>query len=362
MAAQLPALLFVLFGGLLADRVDRRRILIVFHLFSALPATLLAFAVDAGMLNYALLIVFALSVSFLNAFIQPARDSMLNQVSSGSLQRSVTIVMGFSFFSQIIGYGIAGQADVVGPVPLLVTQGLIAGLGGIASLMLPRPDPLPVTARRGALIEIGDGLRMVFSSPRMAPVMVLMFAVGIFYSGSFMVVNPLVVRDVYGGGAADIALSFMMFMSGTVVMTAVLLAVGGIERQGLGLLAALVGGGMILLITLLELPFAGYLVCIGCWGVGAAVAMSLARSIIQESAPDEYRARAMSIFTLGMLGGTPIGSPLMGYICTVAGPLSAYVVAASGMFVTVWVVWMKSDIANVNRLDAVGMNKEQPVA
>lgn len=356
MAAQLPALMFVLFGGLLADRFDRRRILIIFHLIASMPAILVAVAIDAGNLSYLLLISFALAVSALNSFIQPARDSLLNQVSGNNLQKSVAIVMGLSFFSQIVGYAIAAQADDLGPVPLLLVQGIVLVVGGLVSTRLPRGDTAIKNRDGGsALSAIMEGLTLVFSSPKMAPVMVLMFAVGIFYSGAFTVVNPLVVRDVYGGGSSDIALSFIAFMSGTIVTTAVLVAAGGIEKSGLGLMLALVLGGVCLLVALLHLPFTGYLICLGGWGVCAGVAMSLARSIIQENAPDSFRARAMSIYTLGMLGGTPIGSPLMGYVCTVTGPLSGYLVAVVGIYVTVIVVWLMTRLVDVTRMEVQGV-------
>ncbi len=357
MAAQLPALFFVLFGGLLADRVDRRRILITAHLIAALPAIALALSIEAGHFSYGLLITFALAFSTLNSFIQPARDSLLNQVSGSNLQRSVTLVMGLTFFSQILGYGMAAQADLLGPIPLLIMQGLVLGFGGILSFKLPRSTPQSLygrSARRSALSDIGEGLRVVFSSSRMAPVMVLMFAVGMFYSGAFMVVNPLVVRDVYGGGASDIAMSYIAFMSGTIITTAILISIGGINRSGLGLMLALLAGTCCLLTTLLRLPFAGYLVCLGGWGICAGVTISLARSIIQENAPENIRARAMSVFTLGMLGGTPIGSPLMGYVCTVSGPLSGYAVAVTGILITVSLVWFYSNLVNVHRMEVQG--------
>ena len=132
--------------------------------------------------------------------------------------------------------------------------------------------------------------------------------------------------------------------------TVLLVSMGGVEKQGLGLLLALLTGGGFLAATNLHLPFTGYLACIGLWGVCGGFAMSLARSIVQESAPDEYRARAMSIYSLGSLGGAPVGALLLGWLTGVVGPLQTYLVAVAGVAATVAVVWMTSAVAGVNRL------------
>ena len=81
MCIQMPGLVFILFGGLLADKVDRRTILIVFQFLAALPVFTLVLLIEISSLSYLMLIVFGIDLGNLNAFIQPARDSVLNQVS-----------------------------------------------------------------------------------------------------------------------------------------------------------------------------------------------------------------------------------------------------------------------------------------
>ena len=353
MMSYLPALVFILFGGLLADRIDRRKIIIAFHGLATLPVFVLALGIGAGYLNYTLMLFFALAVGALNAFIQPARDSLLNQVAGSNLQRAVTLAMGLTFGAQIIGYGIASQADAVGPAPLLLAQGLLLLVGSACALKLPSFTPTRqarAASGKSALGDIRDGIALIFGSERMAPVMILMFAVGIFYMGSFSVLNPLVVRDVYDGAAADIALSFICFMMGTILTTIILVSVGGVRHQGLGLMLALLIGGGCLVLTNLRLPFYGYLMCIGLWGMCGGAAMSLGRSIIQETAPEEYRARAMSIYVLGSLGGAPLGAVLLGLLSVALGPLESYLVAVTGVALIVACVWVWSDISRVDRL------------
>ena len=356
MVAQLPGLVLILFSGLMADRVDRRRILIVFHLLAAIPPFALAMLIVTGHVNYYVLMVFALVLGSFNTFLQPARDSLLNQVTTSDLQRAVTIVMGLSFASQVLGYALASSADAVGPVPLLLVQAVLLVAGGFLATRLPPgtrvPESLEVRQARAAsrhLSDIGEGLSLIVHSGRMAPVMILMFAVGIFYVGAFSVINPIVVRDIYGGGSADIALSFVCFMVGTIVTTVLLVSVGGVQKQGLGLMMALLTGGGCLTLASLNLSFPAYLFCIGLWGVCGGVAMSLGRAIIQESAPDSHRARALSVYSLGTLGGMPVGSVLMGWFIVVVGPLQSFLVAVTGVAVTVAFVWTTTDLKRVER-------------
>lgn len=355
MCTQLPGLMFILFGGLLADRLDRRKILIAFHVLASLPVFTLVLGIESGALSYSALLAFAVCVGTFNAFIQPARDSLLNQVSGNNLQRAVTVAMGLSFASQIIGFAVASRADNFGPVPILLVQGSVLLLGAVFAYRLPSFKPEVVAdhmepQRRTHLGQIADGLSLVFHSDRMRPVMILMAAVGVFYVGCFSVVNPLVVRDIYGGAAAEIALSFICFMVGTIFTTVLLVVIGGIHRQGLGLMVALVAGGFFLAFAAVGLPFPLYLFCIGCWGVCGGLAMSLGRSIVQESAPMNFRARAMSIYLLGTMGGMPIGSLLMGYLATMIGPLMSFLVAVLGIWIVVAWVGLRSRLVDVGRL------------
>ena len=251
MCAQLSGLVFILFGGLLADRVDRRKLLIAFHALAALPPLALAWGLSADLLSYWLLIGFSLLVGSFNSFLVPARDSMLNQVSGPNLHRSVTLFMGLSFSCQIVGFAVVSQADQIGAVPLLLTQGILLAAGGVFAFQLPSQTETVVEpdVRGSGLGDIKDGIVLILRSREMAPVMVLMCAVGMFYSGPFFVLNPLVVRDVYGGGAADIAISYICFMVGTVVMTFLLVVSGGVQKQGRGLMLSLVCGGLALLVA-----------------------------------------------------------------------------------------------------------------
>lgn len=349
MSMQVPALLLILLGGLLADRVDARKILINAHFLAALPAAGLALVLYTTELTYFAMILYALATGTILAFVQPARDSILNRIAMGGLQQTVTVTMGLQFGAQIIGFGIASGADTTGPIPLLIVHSSLMLVGAFASSRLA-PAPPQFLQRESGFTQIKDGLGLVWSSERMRPAILLLTIMSAFYGGTFVVLNPIIVRDLYAGEAAQISLSFAAFMLGTITMTVLLVALGGIQRHGRGLTLAIVVGGSFLLIAATGVSFVLYLGCLFCWGMCGAVAMSMSRTIMQESAPDNYRARVMSIFSLANMGGMPIGAVIMGFTATWFGPLTGLVVAASVAMLTGVVVALVTRIWHLEQL------------
>ncbi len=353
MAGQLPGLLLVLFGGLLADRIDNRRILVGCHLVAAVPAGLMAVAAYLGLLQLPLVFLYVLALGSVAAFVQPARDAVLNRIAGEDLQKIITITMGLTFGAQIIGYLIASTLDSVGPVVLLTTQSLLLGGGAFLALGLHAARPEPNPARASALSDIYSGLKQVLGSGRMRAALLPLLGVGIFFGGMFIVLNPVIVKEVYGGDAQAIAWSYIAFMIGTVASTVMLVLKGGVLAQGRALLAAIFVGGGLLALTTLVLPFAFYLLTILAWGMCGGVAMSMSRTIVQESAPVAFRARAMSIFSLANLGGMPIGALSMGYLAAAFGPLTTILFAVGGVWFVAALAWWVTPIWSVQRLTMV---------
>jgi MFS family permease len=310
------------------------------------------------LLSYWALIGYALMMGTVGAFIQPARDGMLNRVAGDQLQRTVTVTMGLTFGAQIFGFAAASFADSIGAIPLLVLHSLIVFSGALISLKLKPAPPQPQDVNAGSrLNQIKSGLKVVIRSPRMGPALVMMMAMSTFYGGSFVVLNPIIVRDVYHGSASDISMSFAAFMIGTVVITILLVSLGGVKKQGRALMLAIFIGGIFLLIAATGLPFYGYLITLFFWGMCGGVAMSMGRTLMQESAPLEYRARVMSVFSLGSVGGMPMGALLMGYCAASIGGLMTLCVAVAGIWLVLALVWWKSDLA---RLEPLTLEQHEP--
>lgn len=346
MALQIPALFLILIGGFLADRLDARKMLITLHLIAILPPLTLALFISQGALSFTLMIMYALSMGVVTAFSQPARDKLLSAIAGNQIQRTVTIVMGLTFGAQIVGFAIASLTESTGAELLFVVMAIILLSGMLAAFKLPASPGNP--DRSSSMGEsIAEGLYIVLESEKMRATAIMLATLSLFYGGTFLVLNPLIVRDVYQGGATEIALSFACFMSGTVITSVALVARGGLKNPGLGLLLAVSIGGVMLALAATGLPFVGYLAVLIAWGSCGGVAMSMGRTIVQELAPESHRARVLSVLSLANVGVLPFGALLMGFCADYLGILNSFLVATAGAWLMTAYVATRTRLAHL---------------
>lgn len=347
MCLQLPGLFLALVAGSLLDRWDTRRMLSVAHLVAAIPPLVLALALWTDQVSFQLLLAFALVSGSCVAFANPARDAILASVAGRDVQRAVTSVTGVQFGVQIIGYGLAMTTEWIGPAALLLIQAMVMFSGVWVARCLPG-RPLQVrhgSGWRGMYTNIKDGLRVARRTPAIFAVLLVSFCGSFTYLGAFFVLLPILIRDYYGGGAAEFGWVNIVFMLGTIGMTVAMLRAGGIRRRGRAyLLANLWGAGGALTVISFGVPFWAMLVMLAIWGAGAGIGMSMSRTILQEHAPEAYRARIFSIYQLAFMAGGPAGSLVMGYVVKLFGPLHAALLPPVVMLAVLTAVYWKTDL------------------
>jgi len=346
MCAMGPSLLFMLYGGAVADRGDARRQLMICHVLAAMPPIALATLALTGGLGFETMVIYAIASGTIAAFAIPARDGLLPRVTRLPMPRAVAIATGMQFLTQLVGIAAAMAADHTGAAPLLIVQGVILFLGIFAVVRL-RPQPL-VHATQGATSIVGglvDGIRVTVHEPRIWPVIALIFAIGLFYVAPFMVVLPIAVRDVYGGGSARLALLNLMFWAGTIAASFAMARFGArLAHRGRAMVLALSMGFVVLALMALLPPFPVVLALIFVWGTGAGVTMTQGRTIVQMAAPASHRGRVLALFQLGFMGGAPIGAPIVGAIASGYSLTASMLAAVVGMIVVIVVVLATSRI------------------
>jgi MFS family permease len=186
-------------------------------------------------------------------------------------------------------------------------------------------------AARSRLGAMRDGLRAAAESSILVPVLIANLAVGVLYVGAFLVILPLVVRDVYGGGSAQLSLVSLGFWGGTIGSTLVQIRLGALRRPGRAIVVALFLGAGVLAAMAWPSPFPAFVALCLVWGLGAGVVMTQARTLVQSAAPETHRARILSLFQLGLMGGAPVGALLIGYLAGLTGPRGAAVYPATCM-------------------------------
>ncbi len=348
-AMMLPALLLILLGGAVADRHDRRSLLIILHLIATLFSASLVTVVVSGKLSLPVLLVYALSMGSVQAFVMPARDALLSEVAGANLMRAVTGLTLTQWGTQALGSLIAGSARWVGTTPALCLHALTI-LSGVSPLRKLSPAPLHSSISRRQLrpTDVIEGIREVMRSPILPPMFWLVTAVGVLFIGPFMVAFPILVRDYYGGDVAQLALLNMAFPVGTILGSLALLWRGSLHRKGAAQLLALVAGAGFLGMVSLGLPFWGTLATVGGQGVASAIFANAGRTVFQEQAPPSHRARVLSVYMFGFMGAAGlIGAPLSGVLVERIGPLATCAAASGTMIVVVVCAFMFTNIARV---------------
>jgi MFS family permease len=191
--------------------------------------------------------------------------------------------------------------------------------------------------------SVGEGVSAAAKSDQIWPVLLLNFGVGVFYVGPFMAVLPLVIRDIYGGGAAELAYVNLAFWAGTIVAAFAFAGIARhLTRRGRLVVSAVSWGSIILFCMALQPPFLVLNALCFVWGLGAGITMTQGRTVLQIVAPPTHRARLMSLFQLGLGGGGPIGAFLAGTICSLWGLKAAMLLPAMAMLLLIAVVLIRS--------------------
>lgn len=341
----LPQLALLLVGGLVADRLEPRRMLVVLHLFAALPALLLAITVSSGLLCFPAVVGYGMAMGLAAAFMMPARDSLLSRVVGGEMIRAVTMMTMVQFACQGAGTLLAGSAAWLGSVPVLCVQAGALALGALFASRLPAQSramahvPAP---SEGRLRDVTAGIREVFGSPLLRTTVVLVIAVGFFFIGPFLVIFPLLVRDVYNGGVDQLSVVLMLFPAGTILGSIALRAWGALHDKVRATMLALITGALFLAAIGQGVSFPWFLVLTLGWGLAGAVFINASRTLFQEEASPAHRARVLSVYQLGLMGAAPLGSLSAGFASGVVGPLQALVLFAGAMLVLVAGVWWRT--------------------
>lgn len=344
MSLLLPGTLLILIGGSYADRFGARRVALVAQSLAMIAPLLLFLVVAADQLSFATMIGYAILMGCAQAFVTPARDGLLSQVAEGRVQRTVMLTSICQFGLQVVGFLVASLADLTGPEPILLIQALVLSIGvfGFSRIANDRHGADVVAPR--LLRSLIEGGRTVFSSPAMRMIVVQNMCMGFFFMGSYIVTMPLLVREVYAGGASDLAVMNAVNSLGLVTTVLLLLRLGDVHRQGRALLLAQGIGSVVLCSAALAPSFPLYVLSLFFWGICGGVAMTMSRTIMQEQAPAAQRSRVMSFYSFSFFGAGPVGALLNGLLVESFGPRNALLVCAAAMLTIIVVVGLRSSL------------------
>ncbi len=330
----LPILLAGSYGGLVADRHEKRRILYFTQIAAGLLALLLGVLVTTNHVRPMTVYVIAFGLGLVNLFDVPARQAFVQEmVGRDLIANAVSLNSVLMNAGRVIGPGIAAAfIALIGTAGSFYVNAVSYLAVLVALAMMRRADFVPmrtVTRERG---QLRLGLRYVWNTPQLRNVIAAVAVVGTF-AFNFTVTLPLLARTTFHErtaahygilmGAMGIgAIIGGLFIAHRSRPTPKLLAVLALGFGGFMTLVALAPS-----ITLAELA----MVPTGAFSIAF---LSSANATLQLNSSEQMRGRVMSLYATAFLGTTPIGAPLIGLIVAGANPRIGILVGATLTFLT----------------------------
>ncbi|WP_227411714.1 MULTISPECIES: MFS transporter [unclassified Cryobacterium] len=336
-----PQLLLMPVAGWVADRFDRRTVLIWTQVTMALLGVSLGAIVIFGVVELWHVFAFATALGVAAAVDSPARQAFVSDlVSEKNLPNAVALNSASFHAARLFGPAAAGVlVAIVGPGWVFVLNGLTFAAVLIALWMM-RVDQLhPAVRPPRAKGQIRAGLRYVGSRSDIVLILVMIFLMGTF-AMNFAVFNSTMATVEFGVGAGEYGLMSSIMAIGA--LTGALLAARR-DRPRLRLVigASAAFGAAILLAAFMP-TYWTYVAALVLIGASSITMMTAANAYVQTSTAPMMRGRVMAVYMAIFTGGTPIGAPLIGWVANEFGPRWALGVGAAGTFlaVIIAVIWM----------------------
>jgi MFS family permease len=325
-AAQfVPILVLAPYGGLLADRLDKRRILLVTQSALGLVALALGALVVTGAVRLWMVVGLALLMGLAMACDNPARQAFaLEMVGPDQLRNAVTLNSVLMNSARAAGPAAAGVliASVGTGVCFLVNAAsfvaVLVALGGMDVAALRAGPP----AQR-APGQVREGLRYVRHTPELRTPLLMLALVGTL-AYEFAVVLPLLARNTFGGGAETYGLLTSAVGAGAIAGGLVAAGRGRTGLRPLTIAAAGFGGAILLAAAAPTLPIA--VVALTVVGASSVTFLATGNSTLQLASDPRFRGRVMALWTVAFLGSTPVGAPIVGAISEHVGARGGLVV------------------------------------
>ena len=338
----LPMLLLSPYGGLVADRFDKRRILRVTQAWLAVCAAVLGVLAVTGVAVTWHVFVVALAFGLGTAFDNPARQAFVSEVA-GREHLTNAIGLNSANFNagRIIGPALAGLVIAAFGSGWAILSNCVTYGAMIVALGLMKPALLnPAERPPRAKHQIREGMSYVLHRGDLLLVLCVAFFVGTF-GMNFQMTSALMAQQEFHKGAAAYGIlgSFMAFGS---LAGALLAARRQARPRGRFVVVMALAFAIVEIVAGLMPTYATYAAILPLLGLVALLTLTAANASVQLGAAPHLRGRVMALYMMVLMGGTPIGAPLLGWVGEVLGPrwtliggggLTALGVLASAAFV-----------------------------
>lgn len=315
-ASSLPSLIFSLMGGVLADRMDRRRLLFVTQSIMMLSAVIVGVLTAAHVVVISEIILLGFLSGLANSVNGPAYQATLpDLVGEKDLHNAIALDSSQFNLSRVIGPTLGGLALAsfgIAACFFLNAASYLALLGALWLIRLPGNGEKRESSVWRDLIE---GIRYARKTPVILVLLMIIVVMSLF-GMPYVTMLPVFARDILGGGAAGLGYMYGAAGIGAVVGTLILAVMGDIQHKGITILSCSALFGLFIFLFASSHNFHVSLLFLSLVGLMMIGGLTLAKTLLQTIAAVEMRGRVMSMYFFSAVGFFPLGNLLAG---TLAG-------------------------------------------
>jgi MFS family permease len=314
----LPLLLLGAYGGVIADRVDKRRLMVILQSLMGIQALTLGILTLAHVVQLWEIAVLAVILGLNNTFETPARQAfVMEMVGPQVLRNAVSLNSVMVNVARAVGPAIAGLLIVsvgIGTCFILNALSFVAVVASLLAMNRSQLHPsVPMARARG---QLRAGLRYVSGIPELAVPLLMMTLVGTF-AYEFQVVLPVLASHTFHGGARAYGFMTAAMGVGAVGGGLVTAARGRVGLRGVSIAAAVFA--VVLLLAAAAPTLTLEYVALAMVGWVSISFIARGNTTLQLAAAPQMRGRVMALWAIAFQGTTPIGGPLIGWITAAAG-------------------------------------------
>ncbi len=324
-----PTLFLAPIGGVIADRFDKRHLIILTQSVGGVLALALGILTLAGVVE--LWMVYAISAAFgaVTALDNPSRQTfVMEMVGAEHLSNAVTLNSVVVNGARVVGPAVGGVIIATLGVGECFVINAASYVPVVLAMLLIRISELHPTPRaKRAPRQLRAGFRYVAGEPTLRTTLVMLAIIGTL-TFEFTTTLPMLAEFTFGAGPTGLAVMTSLMGVGAVIGGLAVAATGPPTPQRLVAVAAGCGLAVALLSAM---PSIGLVYAVmPLVGVASIATISLSNATLQLNSDPTYRGRVMALFSVAMMGSTPIGGPIVGWIGEHVGPRIALVVGAAG--------------------------------
>ncbi len=314
----LPMFVFGPLGGVIADRMDKRRVMYVTQTLAGLLAGVCAVLIATHVIELWMVYLLALALGGVNVFDNPARQSFISEmVTARDLPNAVTLNSVAMNLARVLGAAAGGViAAALGLALCYACNALSFGAVLLSLMLMRRSELFPARRVPRRKRQVREGLQYVRSTPELLIPLVMIAVIGTL-AWEFQVTLPLMASQVFHGGAATYGLMASLMGVGAVVGG--LISAARPRPRTRALCLAAIGWGLAILAASAAPSLPRELAAMLFVGYGSITFNSLAKTTLQLAAEPSMRGRVMALWALAWLGSTPIGGPIVGWLGQAVG-------------------------------------------